>query len=225
MSHENTKNLRGRVEDTRFLVGEARYVDDSKPENLAFLGIVRSSYAHARIKSIDFSQAQSHPDFVAAISGQELLGLGVKPIFELPSDRFVKRYQLAVGKTRYVGEPVAAVVSRKKSTIEDLVELVEVEYEVLPVVNTLEDAKSGKALVYEECGTNLLLQEHFQKGDADSAIATAAHVTSARIGIRRQAGAPIEPRCVIASYEKASDTYDIYGTVQSAHRLRNYISF
>ncbi|MGH9920175.1 MAG: xanthine dehydrogenase family protein molybdopterin-binding subunit, partial [Nitrososphaerales archaeon] len=70
---ENVVELKGRVEDPRLLTGRGRYVDDLKIEGQVYMGIVRSPFAHARIKSIDFSKLKSSPDFIASLTGEDLL--------------------------------------------------------------------------------------------------------------------------------------------------------
>ena len=221
--YETQEALRGRLEDRRFLIGRGRFIDDMKPANLGYLGVVRSTYAHARIKKIDLSGAREDPNFVDAITGQDLLQLGVGPITELPlpGSRMTGRLHLAVEKVRYVGEPVVAFVSKNKYAVEDIAESIDVEYEPLPVVTTIEESRNGKALIYEEWGNNKLLEASAKKGDVTRANVFCS--ISGSFGIRRQAGAPIEPRVVIASYDKNGDEYHVFATVQSAHRVKGYL--
>ena len=106
-------------------------MDDLKLEGQAYMGLVRSPYAHATIKNIDFTKVRSSPDFVAALTGDDLLKAGV-PRFRRISGHprnLQSDYHLAVGKVRFMGEPVAAVVARHKNSLEDLVEQVEVDYD------------------------------------------------------------------------------------------------
>ena len=222
---ESKQALRGRVEDFRFLVGRGRYIDDMNPGNVAYLGIVRSGYAHAKIKNIDLSGAKNHPDFVDAITGEDLVKIGAGTVAEtpLPGVKITGRLHLAFGKVRYIGEPVVAFVSRRKYSVEDIAELVNIEYdEQLPVISTIQESKNKKSLVYENWDSNRLVEYSVKKGDVASA--QSAFTIKKHLGIRRQAGAPIEPRVVIASYDKNSEIYHIYSTVQGAHRLRLYLT-
>jgi len=216
----------GRVEDKRLLTGKGRFVDDLKLDGQAYMGLVRSPYAHAKINSIDFSKARSSPDFIASLTGEDLLKEGVQPLSQnpWPFQKRAKRYHLAVGKARFAGEPVAAILVRNKNSIEDLIELVDVDYESLPVVTTIEESKQGKAIVYEDWGTNASLTSEVKKGDAEKAIASAAFVINAKEGIARQVAAPIEPHAVLVAYDGKQDAYDVWATVQSVHGTRDKLA-
>jgi aerobic carbon-monoxide dehydrogenase large subunit len=228
ISHEtlaqHESKLRGRLEDRRLITGAGRYVDDLKPENQAYLGIVRSPYAHAKILRVDFSKAEVSPDFIMGIKGDDLLKENILPLMQWVEQKPANRYQLAIKKARYAGEPVAAILARNRYAVEDILEDVVVEYEELPPVTTIEEAMAKKALVYEEWGDNVAAKNEVKHGDADTAIASAAYVIETKIGIARQAGAPIEPRAVLVYYDKKKDIFEIHGTVQSANRLQNYMS-
>jgi len=216
----------GRVEDRRLLTGKGRYVDDLKLEGQAYMGMVRSPYAHAKINSIDFSKARESPDFIASLTGEDLLKEGVQPLSQnpWPFQKRAKRYHLAVGKARFAGEPVAAILVRDKNSVEDLIDLVEVDYDSLPVVTTIEESKQNKAIIYEDWGNNASLTSEVKKGDAEKAIASAAFVIHAREGIARQGAAPIEPHAVLVEYDSKQDSYDVWATVQSVHGTRDKLA-
>jgi aerobic carbon-monoxide dehydrogenase large subunit len=190
------------------------------------MGIVRSPVAHAKIKSIDFSKIESDPNFIATLTGEDLLKVGVTPITQnqWPPQKRAERYHLAVGKVRFAGEAVAAVLSRDKYAIEDLIERVKVNYDPLPVITTIQESKSEKALVYEDWNNNISQQDETKWGDAEKAISSAAYAINADENIERQAAAPIEPRAVFVEYEKGNDTFEVQSTVQSAHGLRHLLS-
>ncbi|MGI0090757.1 MAG: xanthine dehydrogenase family protein molybdopterin-binding subunit, partial [Nitrososphaerales archaeon] len=215
-----------RLEDFRFLTGRAIYTDDIKPANLAYMGLVRSSYAHAKIKSVDLTKARNNPAFITALTGEDLVKLGAGTVFEneMPGVRRTSRYQLAVSKVRYVGEPVVAFLSKDRYSVEDIAEDIEVEYEPIPAVTDIADSESGKILVYEEWGNNVLVESKVKKGDADAALKSSDHVVRAHFGVKRQTGAAIEPRVVIASFDKRNGIYNIFSTLQHAHRVKAYLS-
>lgn len=215
-----------RVEDPRLLTGRGHFVDDMNAEGQAYMGLVVSPFAHAKIVSIDFSKARASPDFIDCLTGDDLVKAGVSPVTQnpWPQQRRANRYHLAVGKVRFVGEPVAAILVRNKSVVEDLVELVEVEYEQLPVVSTIEQSKSGEVLLYDDWKDNVSQEDEEKEGDADKAIAVAAHVIKIREGIRRQEAAAIEPHAVLVSYDETKDSFDVYSTVQSVHGHRSVLS-
>jgi aerobic carbon-monoxide dehydrogenase large subunit len=212
-----------RVEDLRLLIGQGRFVDDIAQEKTLYLGLVRSSYPHANIKKVDFSKARKNPDFIDALQGEELKS-AVNALTQIPRQKPAPRYQLATGKVRFVGEPVAAILSKTKYSVEDIIEDVEVEYDQLPAVMTIEQSKNRTAILFDSVEDNVTLRHSAKKGDAEKEISSSPFVVRAKVGIRRQEGVPIEPRSVVASYDEQKDEYTVYGTVQSAFRLREYLS-
>jgi aerobic carbon-monoxide dehydrogenase large subunit len=222
---QQRKELRGRLEDPRLLTGKGRYVDDLNFEGQAYMGIVRTPFAHAKIKGIDLSKAQASADFVAALTGEDLvkMGVGTVPQNQWPPQRPAKRYHLAVGKVRFAGEPVAAVLSRTKNAVEDLVELVAVDYEPLPAVTNIDQSKRAETLIYEDWSDNVSQHDEMKWGDAERVIASAPHVIKAREGIARQHAAPMEPHSTLVRYKKKEDIYEVYATVQSVHGLRRQL--
>jgi carbon-monoxide dehydrogenase large subunit len=217
---------KGRVEDPRLLKGRGRFVDDLKFEGQAYMGFVRSPFAHAAIKSIDLSKVRSSPDFIAALTGEDLIKEGVTAISQnqWPSQKPAKRYHLAVGRVRFIGEPVAAILARRKNSLEDLVEQVEVDYDPLPVVTTIEESKKGNTLIFEDWSDNLSQSGNVTWGNAEKAIASAPHVIRAKEGIARQESAPIEPRSTLVRYKKEEDVFEVYATVQTVHGLREQLA-
>lgn len=212
-----------RVEDKRLLSGRGSYVDDAHPEQLAYLGILRSPYAHARIKRIDISKIASNKDLIATLTGNQVAE-ELDCIFETPGQKHTGRTHLAVEEVKFVGEGVVAILARSRDTIEDLLDEITVDYEPLPVVSSIEDAKSATFRVYSDWKDNIALSKTVETGDADNAIASATYVIKTSVGIRRQAGVPIEPRSVIVSYDDVAKKYQFYASVQSAHKFRNYLA-
>ena len=220
------KEPEGRVEDPRLLMGKGKYVDDLRFEGQAYMGIVRSPFAHAAIKGIDFSKVRLSPDFIAALTGDDLIKENVTTVTQnqWPPQKPAQRYHLAVGKVRFTGEPVAAILVRQKNSLEDLIELVEVDYDPLPVVTSIEESKKGATLIYDDWGDNLSQSSDQKWGNAQKAIASAPHVITAREGIARQEAAPIEPHSTLVRYRKDEDLYEVYATVQSVHGLRERLA-
>jgi aerobic carbon-monoxide dehydrogenase large subunit len=212
-----------RVEDTRLLEGKGNFVDDLKLGKMAYLGLVRSPYAHARIIKIDFSRAKEIPDFVDGITGEDIKD-STAPIFVVAGPRETKRKQLAIGKTRFVGEPVAAFLSRTKYSVEDIIEAIDVEYEELVPVMSIEDSKKADVKVYDEWPDNVFFQNGAKKGDAAKAISSSRNVIRAKIGIKRQAGVPIEPRAYVVEYDKGRDMFIVEATSQRPHGIQNHIA-
>ena len=138
-----------RREDPRFLAGSARYLDDLRVAGCLHAAILRSPHAHARILRIRPERARAHPAVVACLTHEDLAGvLRPLPIAGVPPPALQERVgfrlkaapqlALAADKVRYVGEPVAVVVATDRYAAEDALELVEIEYEILPAVTDVE---------------------------------------------------------------------------------------
>src|SRR5204862_6286256 len=167
-----------RKEDKRLLEGAGLFSDDIKRHNLGYVHFVRSPYAHAKIKSIDVSTALELDGVYGTLAGDEVAIL-TDPFFELstPPGAHMKDYALAVGKVRFTGEPVAAVVANTRELARDAAELVEVEYEPLePIVDARTAQDVGVPLLHEEAESNVVWSGTFDWGDFDAALAEADHV-------------------------------------------------
>jgi aerobic carbon-monoxide dehydrogenase large subunit len=187
-----------RTEDPKFLTTGGVYTEDVVDERLAgacHVFFVRSPVAHARIRGIDVNAALQAPGVVAAFTAADIADLSQARAM---MNKEMARSLLASDKVRYVGDPVAIVVTEQPYQGEDATELVEVDYEALPAVIDLADALSGEVLLYEEAGTNVAgtfgdagqLDEHlFDECDV---------VTSRTILNQRVAPAPMETRAAAA---------------------------
>src|SRR5215468_2854182 len=151
MGMQMTDNIRGmghsvkRKEDARFLRGKGNYVDDVKLPGMLYLDIVRSPYAHAKIKSIDTSKALAIPGVLAVITGKDLDAAGLAWMPTLMSD---KQMVLPVDRVVYQAQEVAAVIATDRYTAADAITLVDVEYEPLePVVDPFKALEERSPLV------------------------------------------------------------------------------
>lgn len=220
-----------RLEDPRFLLGRAQYVDDIKMPNIACVAFVRSTYAHAKIKSIDASKALKLPGVVKVLAGEEA-SKKCKPLeVEIELSKFPGKYKsatfppIAVGKVAFVGDIVAAVVARNRYQAEDAAELVEVDYEPLPIVLDAEEAmKKGAPLVHEEWGDNLMVSSAFSSGDVDKAFAEADVTVKGRFQMSRHCAAPMEPRVVLGFHDPAFDSTTVWSSTQMPHMVRTKIA-
>ena len=118
--------------DTRFVKGEGSYVDDLKMDCM-YCGFVRSPHPHARLGRIDTSKAEALKGVLAVMTGPEVAAV-TQPVGARAITRPARQHVMATGKVRYVGEPVVMVVAEDRYILEDALDLVEVEYEPLPVV-------------------------------------------------------------------------------------------
>jgi carbon-monoxide dehydrogenase large subunit len=204
------KSIR-RLEDPKFLRGRGNYVDDLRVDGMLHAAIVRSPHAHAKIVSIDVTAARALEGVVAVITGAEAVELADPlPDFGPAPDKHVWRL-LAADKVRYVGEGVAAVVATSRYIAEDATDLVEVEYEPLPVLRDPEEAlKDGAPLVHEALESNIGYQRVFEFGDVDADFEAADLVVSDRLHWHRSGAQPLETVGAVASYDHGTGMMDIH---------------
>ena len=196
-----------RLEDDRLLVGKGLYSDDRNFPGQAWLVLVRSPRAHARISSMDLSECRKAAGVIAAWSMAELRADGVKhipfpPLFKRADGSpmaAAPRTPLAEDKVFYVGHPVLAVIAETRVQAQDAAELAQVEYEELPcVVDVRKATAPGAPLIWEKAGGNIAAEAKYgdPKAVAD-AFAKAAHVTRIELHNQRLNAMALEPRCCI----------------------------
>jgi len=222
-----------RLEDPRFITGRGRYVDDINLPQQCYGVVVMSPHAHARIKGIDTAKAKAAPGVVTVLTGADVeadkLG-SFSPIMPEdmggPKGYRTLRSILAVGKVRSVGERVAFVVAETLAKARDAADLVEVEYEPLPSVVTLEDAvKPGAPAVWDEAPNNVSVALMMgNKETTDAAFANAKHVVTLKLNNSRVSANTIEPRAAIGQYHPDSGGYTLYSTSQNPHGTRAHVA-
>ena len=211
-----------RKEDPRLITGRATYVDDFVLHGMLHMAVVRSTEAHAKIVSIDTSEAMARPGVKAVYTGEDMSDLlAPLPMAWAPPGVEIKtpeRWPLARGEVNHVGDAVAMVIGEDKYDVVDAAQSVRVEYDPLPVVVDVEEALKDEVLVHESLGTNKVHEWSMGGGDVDAAIAEADVVVEQRIVNHRTAGGAIEPRGVIAEYRAGSLT--VWSSTQVPHLLR-----
>jgi len=193
-----------RTEDPRFLTTGGVYTEDVTDEQLAgacHVFFVRSPVAHARISGIDKTAALGAPGVLAVYTADDVIELPlIDPLAAGLTNAKMTRTMLASDKARFVGEPVAVVVTEDPYQGEDAIELVDVDYEVLPAVVDLDDALGDGELLFEDAGTNVvatfgdsasLKQDLF---DGCEAVVTHTFMN------QRLAPAPMESRAAAAAW-------------------------
>jgi 2-furoyl-CoA dehydrogenase large subunit len=192
-----------RKEEGRLLRGRGKFADDIKLRDMLYLCFVRSPYAHAKIASIDTSEAEKIPGVICTLRGSEIVP-ETQPFIEIAPDPGgkIKDYPLAVDKVRYQGEPVVAVVATTPRIAEDGAEAVQVEYESLEPVVDAEQALTDASLLHEEAGTNRVWAGTFEYGDVEKAFADAAFVVEIdRMHFHRFSSTPLENNVVIGHWD------------------------
>ncbi len=199
-----------RIEDPALVAGKGQYTDDVAAPGQAYVAFLRSSYAHARINSIDTSSATEMPGVLAVITGADLVQAGVKPIasggFKRPDGSPMAtplRRPLAHEVVRFVGEAVVAVVAESRDAARAAADAVWVDYEELPsVTDPLQALQPGAPVICPEAPDNISAQmRHGDAAAAEAAFAKAAHVVSVDVVNQRLAPSPMEPRSVLAQLD------------------------
>ena len=215
-----------RTEDPRLIKGLAHYVDDIKLPDILHVAFVRSLYAHARISSIDASEALKAPGVVAVFTGKDVAEkIGPVPCASALPDLKVPDYRvLATDKALFVGHPIAAVVAADKYAARDAVDLISVEYEELPAVVDVEAAAKGGTVIHEKFGDNVAYKLTSGEGDIEAALKSADRVVSQRMVHQRLAPIAMETRGVLARYFPGEEELTIWSSTQIPHLLRTQLA-
>ena len=215
-----------RREDKRFLTGAGQYTDDVVMNGQTWAAFLRSPHAHARIRSIDTSAARSAPGVLAVFTGADIAASGIgglpcgwlihskdgEPMKEPPHPVIV------ADKARHVGDQVAMVVAESAQQARDALELIEVDYEVLPAVVDTATADRAGVAVHEAAPDNVCYTwGHGDQAAVEAAFARAAHVTRLEFVNNRLIPNAIEPRAANASYARHDDSYTLYVANQNPH--------
>jgi carbon-monoxide dehydrogenase large subunit len=217
-----------RREDPRLITGHGTYVDDIKLPGMLHLAIARSTHAHARITKIDASRAKAAPGVVLVMTGHEVKAWGdvVPNASELPGRMEARHYPLADGVVRYVGEGVAAVVAKDRYQARDAAELIEIEYEDLPVVVDARKAmEPGAPILHPEFGTNVCIVIPVgDKEKTDQAFRDADVTIKQWMVNHRLIPNPMEPRGVVATFDPGPETLTVWSSTQVPHLLKSLLS-
>jgi carbon-monoxide dehydrogenase large subunit len=226
---------RKRVEDIRFTQGKGNYVDDVKLPNTLHGDFVRSPHAHARIKKIDVTKAKALPGVVAVLTADDLKPLGLHWMPTLAGDVAAV---LADGKVHFQNQEVVFIVAENRYIADDAVQLVEVEYEALPVLVDPFKSMDDDAPVLREDLAGKTSGAHGQRkhhnhifewtvGDkqaTDEAFNKAEVTIKELIPYHRTHPCPLETCQCLASFDKIKGELTLYGTFQAPHVIRTVAS-
>jgi 2-furoyl-CoA dehydrogenase large subunit len=213
-----------RVEDERLMRGAGHYIDDLSPfPGCKVAAIVRSPYAHALISYIDIQDALHAPGVIGVITGADIRR-EMRP-FPVGVPAPVEYYPLAIDKVRFMGEPVAVIVADSRYIAEDAAELVQIDYEPLPVVTDVEQALSTQsALVHENVGSNIVNHRTFSFGEWERYLQEAPHVITSRFEFPKTTATPIETYGVIANYEEGTGDYTVWANFHGPFTLHTVMA-
>jgi aerobic carbon-monoxide dehydrogenase large subunit len=222
--------LERRKEDYGLITGQSRFVDDLRPPNgrpqALYMAVVRSPYAHARIERIRLDAALALPGVVAAFEGSELVNdMRALDYVPLPGLKNTERRPLAIGKVRYVGDPVAVVLADSRYVAMDALEQVEVDYTPLQAVIDPEVALAVDApMLYEQFGSNLAFTTRLNGGNVEAAFESADRIIHLRLINQRLAPSSIEARVCMFDYDPSSGVLSAWMSSQAIFRARDMLA-
>ena len=203
-----------KVDGLKKATGEAIYADDIQLPRMLHCKILRSPHAHARIKRIDFARCLAHPGVVAVLEGKEIpTRYGVIPW--TPDEQ-----ALAADKARFIGDEAAAVAAVDELAAEEALELIDVEYEILPALIDPEDALREERNKIHESSKHGNISKHVELafGDVGGGFARSAAVADQAFFYEGSTHTPIEPHCAIGHYDSSGNL-----TVWSSTQIPHYV--
>jgi aerobic carbon-monoxide dehydrogenase large subunit len=223
-----------RFEDQRLLTGKGRFQDDVVLPRQAHAAFVRSPHAHAAVRSVDTIAAKRAPGVLAVYTGADYQGDGLAmPKAAMPrkkadgSPAFAPpRPPIVLDRVRYVGDIVAMVIAETIEEAKDAAETVEVSYEPLPAVTSVEEAVKPQAVrLWPDNPDNI--SHTYERGDrraTEAAFAGAARIVRRHYVVSRVHAQYLEPRGSLGAYDPAEDRYTLYADVNYPHRVRNMLA-
>lgn len=206
-----------RKEDARHLHGRGNFVSDMILPGQSEVAFLRSPVAHGHIRGIVKPEGLERSVFLR----EDLAG--VKPIVApstMPSYRLSEHHPLALGKVRFVGEPVAMCIAATRAGAEDIAEQVLLDIEDLPALVDAHEARANRELrVHDEWEDNLFLTINYEKGFEEHA-KDAPVVITREFSLSRQAMVPMEGKAVLAEWDYRADQLIVYSSTQVPHMIR-----
>jgi carbon-monoxide dehydrogenase large subunit len=212
-----------RVEDDRLLMGRGMFVADLDLPGMVEMAVLRSHVAHARLHGVRTEAVLRLPGVVSVVTGADLTDVKPFPDF-FDYVRPVAAFPLCRDRIRYVGAPLAAVVADTRYAAEDALEAIDVDYEDLPSVGSIETALApGAPTLYEGWDDNRMMDVPGSNPAVGDAFAVASRVVRGRYSIQRHAAVPIETRGSVAEFRNGRLT--LWTGQQSPHIARTMLSY
>ena len=211
----------------RLLQGRGVFTDDLRFPRLAHVAFFRSPYAHARIKSLDLGKAKSQPGVIGVFDGRavaEYCTPWVAVLAHLKGIKSPPQHAIAIERACWQGEACAAVVAESRSQAEDAVQLIEAEWEELPVVVDMEASLRGDVVIHEEFKDNICFKREHDTGGVDEIFAKADVVVEDTFHFGRHTGVCPEGRAILADYNAAEHSLTVYHATQAPHMMQDIFS-
>ena len=220
-------NSMKRREDPRFIQGRGSYVANLKLPNMAYLMIKRSPYAHAKIKGINTKKAKALPGVIGVFTGEDTSDVGMMPCgWNVPNIIVPANRVLQTDKVRHVGDRVAMVVAESPYIAQDALDLIEVDYEPLPVVvDAKKAAEAGAPQLHDNVPNNTSYVWALGNKEAcDKAFAEADKVVELDLVNQRLIATAMEPRAAVAQWDPAREEMTLWTTSQNPNLTRIVLS-
>ena len=220
--------------DTRFLIGQGRFLVNRAHTGVAHAVVLRSPVAHGLITGCDVAEARMMSGVLDIITGDDVAKAGLQPLpclADLATDERWSTFApprplLAADRVRHVGEPIAMVVAETLDQAKDAAEAIELSIDALPAgIDPASAIEPGASTVWPECPGNVALD--WQTGDhseVDQAFARATHVTRLRLINNRLSVMPLESRSALGSFDRATGRYTLRSPTQGVHRIRKVMA-
>ena len=218
-----------RANAKRLLAGRGVYLDDLRLPRLVHLAFLRSPYAHARIVSLDTTEAARAPGVARVVTAKDLEGrcapwVGV--LTHLKGLKSAPQFPLAKERVTWQGEPVVAVAAASRAEAEDAVNSIRAEWEELPPVTDMDAALApGAVPIHAALGDNLAFAKTIDAGAVDAAFATpGAVVIEEDFSFARHTGVTPEPRAILADWDPAGESLTVHHAGQSPHMMKEILA-
>ncbi|QRG06029.1 xanthine dehydrogenase family protein [Xanthobacter dioxanivorans] len=209
----------------RLLAGRGAYVTDLKLPRMLHAAFLRSPFAHARITRIDVEAARAAPGVALVATGEDLARLCAPWVGTLDHFKGMKsppQMPLPLDRVTWCGQAVVAIVAESRAAAEDAAELVEVDYEELPVLADLDTALAADApRIAPDFSDNICFRSVVETGDVDAVFASAAHVVDAQMTFGRHTGVTLEPRALIADYDASEHSLTVHHGTQTPFQFQD----
>jgi len=221
-----------RFEDAPLATGQGRFLDDVPLPGMLYSAVLRSDYAHARIRAIDVSAARDLPGVFEVLTASDIAGtLEDIPSRPMAGEQMIQEMNppthpvLAKDKVCYAGQAVAIVVAQDHYIAAEAIELISVDYEPLPPIMDPDEAvKPECPVIHPELGANVSIRLKQEGGDVAAAFAQADHVVRQKYDSQRIAPAPMEPRGILADFHTDDETLTVWNSTQAPHRVKGYLA-
>ena len=213
----------------RAVAGRGRYTDDITLPRMLHAAFVRSPWGHARILDIDAAAAKKAPGVHLVMTGAELARMCTAPwvgtLTCFPAMKSAPEYPMAVDRACWHGEPVVMVVAETRALAEDAAELVEIDYEELPVIVDKKKALGPDAVVlHKELGDNLAFEKSIDTGNVDAAFEAAHLIVEDTFDFARHTAVSLEPRVLLADWDPISERMEVWTSSQTPHMIQYVIA-